>query len=674
MEGETQQMVDQNIPLWMVGNQLRDTDLEMSVHVLENENSVGYDIIGGQISNSKFRTRVEGILTQAALNQRKHVYVNSLTADEVNISPGHYIPSFVAFASPWIEVDAVDPLLAHVSRQVLNIELAYAAFCGVAHVVIPGPKLSSTASEYGQAICAALTHATYMHLLVQMPIEYQKDGASYDELASWDNWNTIRTICKYSSQLQLALQMTPRLPHSSVIQRWFAEPIRIIQFPASCFCPNNKGFPVLTKPHQHLISTYMRLKPTPYIFLSETDVPLTPRAGSKSPPRHEPLSYLIYLRHLQKTQPPLSKVDSFGSGYQDYLQAPLQPLADNLESITYEVFEKDPVKYDQYEKAIQLALEDRQVDTTVVLAVVGAGRGPLVTRALRAAKRSKRTVKVVAVEKNPNAYVHLLGKNRDVWDNEVTVIKSDMRSWKPEFMVDIMVSELLGSFADNELSPECLDGVQRVLNPSGGVMIPQSYSAHLSPIMAPKIHADISGRKSDPDAAETPYVVMLQSIENLAQDNHIQKVWEFNHPLDVNILTESAAFGGGIVGLGEGGNDHNLRSSKTTFKIPRRGVIHGLAGYFESVLYGNIELSTRPDTIDAKSMDMISWFPIFFPLKTPLYIPDNSEVDVSMWRCSSERKVWYEWIVEGYFAGENGRRFCLGTSDLHSSKKNGCLM
>ncbi len=28
---------------------------------------------------------------------------------------------------------------------------------------------------------------------------------------------------------------------------------------------------------------------------------------------------------------------------------------------------------------------------------------------------------------------------------------------------DILVSELLGSFGDNELSPECLDGVQRFL-------------------------------------------------------------------------------------------------------------------------------------------------------------------------------------------------------------------
>ena len=49
----------------------------------------------------------------------------------------------------------------------------------------------------------------------------------------------------------------------------------------------------------------------------------------------------------------------FARGYEDYLQCPLQPLMDNLESQTYEVFEKDPVKYSQYEKAITKALTDK---------------------------------------------------------------------------------------------------------------------------------------------------------------------------------------------------------------------------------------------------------------------------------------------------------------------------
>ena len=46
-------------------------------------------------------------------------------------------------------------------------------------------------------------------------------------------------------------------------------------------------------------------------------------------------------------------------GYEDCLQNPLQPLMDNLESTVYEIFEKDPVKYSQYQKAIAQALLDR---------------------------------------------------------------------------------------------------------------------------------------------------------------------------------------------------------------------------------------------------------------------------------------------------------------------------
>ena len=64
--------------------------------------------------------------------------------------------------------------------------------------------------------------------------------------------------------------------------------------------------------------------------------------------------------------------------YRDYLQAPLQPLQDDLESQTYETFEKDVTKYTTYEEAVRRALLDRvpeaeaETKTTVVM-VVGAG-------------------------------------------------------------------------------------------------------------------------------------------------------------------------------------------------------------------------------------------------------------------------------------------------------------
>jgi protein arginine N-methyltransferase 5 len=54
-------------------------------------------------------------------------------------------------------------------------------------------------------------------------------------------------------------------------------------------------------------------------------------------------------------------------------------------------------------------------------------------------------------------------------------------------------------------------------------------------------------------------------------------------------------------------------------------------------------------------------------------MPDNSEAEVSMWRQTDDRKVWYEWVVE-VFVKLNGKKTRLAMSELHSSRKNGCLM
>ena len=449
--------------------------------------------------------------------------------------------------------------------------------------------------------------------------------------------------------------------------------------------------------------------------------------------RDDPTPHLSYIRYLQRNQPPKSTIERFGVGYQDHLQAPLQPLTDDLESITYEVFEKDPVKYEWYERAIMHALLDWSAQSkstssnsdAVVVAVVGAGRGPLVTHALRASESAQVPIELWAVEKNTNACVLLQRHNHTHWNGQVTVVRSYMNAWQgplradgSHYHVDILVSELLGSFADNELSPECLDGVQRVLNPTHGISIPTSYTAHLTPIATPKLHADLLGKSIlDKDCFEVPYVVMLHQFDYLshipeshdessatdsaqARNNatpspeavpNVQECWSFTHPQPSAILAQSAlrrAGGttGGSGGLngGDGWNEHNSRFKQLTFPCTSRGVCHGLAGYFETTLYSSntpdvpiVELSTNPITMAIKSADMISWFPIFFPLKTPLKFPDESELVVNMWRMTDDRKVWYEWLVETFAVIDNGkgrRRVRLGSSELHSSKKNGCLM
>ena len=201
------------------------------------------------------------------------------------------------------------------------------------------------------------------------------------------------------------------------------------------------------------------------------------------------LPYVQYIRHLSSTvRAELLATTTVGErgcmGYNDVLQAPLQPLMDNLESSTYETFEQDPVKYAQYEEAIRRALLDmrrtllerrggmRGEDVTggsdrrdhgsdgvveggregdgdeegggegaggddgpVVVMVVGAGRGPLVAASLSASTASGVPIKVYAVEKNRNAVITLRNRCRmEAWTN-VEVISCDMRRWNPTVKV-----------------------------------------------------------------------------------------------------------------------------------------------------------------------------------------------------------------------------------------------
>merc|ERR1712232_104770 len=141
--------------------------------------------------------------------------------------------------------------------------------------------------------------------------------------------------------------------------------------------------------------------------------------------------FLNYVARLYQSKPPHTPQEQFELPYHDYLQAPLQPLQDNLESQTYETFEKDPVKYAQYEQAVYRCIQDKLAagKKDLVAIVVGAGRGPLVTAVRSAGSRAGVDVRIWAVEKNPNAVVTL--KHRAVLENwsNVEVIAEDMRFW-----------------------------------------------------------------------------------------------------------------------------------------------------------------------------------------------------------------------------------------------------
>eukprot|EP00920_Eleutheroschizon_duboscqi_P000875 GHVT01002178.1.p1 GENE.GHVT01002178.1~~GHVT01002178.1.p1 ORF type:complete len:559 (+),score=92.24 GHVT01002178.1:2856-4532(+) len=253
-----------------------------------------------------------------------------------------------------------------------------------------------------------------------------------------------------------------------------------------------------------------------------------------------------YVSSLFQKVAPLSSAERYARPFWDYLQMPLQPLHNDLESQTYENFEQCPVKYEKYEEAISKCLRDRRAmvesevalsgksPRPVVVMVVGAGRGPLVQRTLQALESSgmsaPHTHRIIAIEKNRNAVLtlrHRIQQDPHPGWRHVQLLAGDTRVARPSLLADVLVSELLGSFGDNELSPECLDGAQRFLR-ADGVSIPQRYTSTIEPISNVKVWNDVRSWKQQ-KSFETPYVCALHSVYRVAAEPPAA-CFDFCHP------------------------------------------------------------------------------------------------------------------------------------------------
>ncbi len=64
---------------------------------------------------------------------------------------------------------------------------------------------------------------------------------------------------------------------------------------------------------------------------------------------------------------------------------------------------------------------------------------------------------------------------KEGWEDRVTLVFADMRVWQAPDQADILVSELLGSFGDNELRWRLREGPARE---RGGSALPTSLASH----------------------------------------------------------------------------------------------------------------------------------------------------------------------------------------------------
>jgi len=552
------------------------------------------------------------------------------TRSDRELTTKEWQSNVVGACSEWLNFESHCEQVRRSSEECLMQESSWALHLGLQAIMLPPPSLlSPNYARVVRRICDSQAVGCFQQLWIKIPL--YRDLDSRDGTAScthtsdgWEAWDTFRHLVGHHHRLGVALLISENLPSdnhdemSSIMSRWSAEPIKAVILSTRLFVNNKSGHPSLRKKFRPLVASLLRFR---------THCVLT----GPSECTNKFADYVAYLRHFQTRQQAstLDFGEQFTESYRDTLQAPLQPLMDNLEAQTYEVFESDPVKYSKYETATRKALfqlrgDLQGVESTlareVVITVVGAGRGPLVAAALKAATSLNVPVRVYAVEKNVNAVITL--RNRVITENwtNVTVVSGDMRKWVPPELADILISELLGSWGDNELSPECLDGAQACLK-QGGISVPCNYESFVAPLSSNKLWM-CARDMLDGRGLDSPFVVKLHACYQPAAE---QSLFKFEHP---NWAPRS--------------DGDNGRFAQLSFSVTCSTTIHGLAGTFESTLFADEVLSIAPHS---HTPGLFSWFPLFIPFTTPVRLEAGQTITVCIWRCVSTQKVWYEWCL-----------------------------
>jgi type II protein arginine methyltransferase len=162
----------------------------------------------------------------------KVLTVPPLSALDTHLTPHESTSQMVGTTSSWIDLCSPDPLIADISRQILMLEVAYAAFCGIGYLIIPGPRLHHGAlygdgvMYYARSIQEALEIGPYIQIHIWLRMmdhpelethemgdlapfareEYMSSqgiSSNADQFGIWDAWDVIRTICKYHVRLMI---------------------------------------------------------------------------------------------------------------------------------------------------------------------------------------------------------------------------------------------------------------------------------------------------------------------------------------------------------------------------------------------------------------------------------------------------------------------------------------
>ena len=260
--------MDEGFPQFCIGHHESKRAVPISSHVVQVAHEVNvsyhtyvansthfgqYDMVTSPITTPHFHSRVLALyatsLSEAGSKVQnsysgvshsrnlKSLSIPPLSPVDTYLTPDECMSQIVGVTSSWTDLCSPDPTIAGVSQEILKLEVAYAAFCGISYLLIPGPRLRRSSlhdgslSRYARAMLDALSAGPYIQIQIWLPMidhpenitEEIGDLAPFarshlgtddgdetkkklDLFGTWTAWDVIRSMCKYHSRLCIGKQ------------------------------------------------------------------------------------------------------------------------------------------------------------------------------------------------------------------------------------------------------------------------------------------------------------------------------------------------------------------------------------------------------------------------------------------------------------------------------------
>jgi protein arginine N-methyltransferase 1 len=266
---------------------------------------------------------------------------------------------------------------------------------------------------------------------------------------------------------------------------------------------------------------------------------------------------------------------------------------DSWDESFHDLMLNDSVRMNAYKKAIKEQV--RQGDIVVDL---GTGTGILAQWALEAGAS-----KVYGIEFNENT-LEIAKDNLVLFgDRFIPVLGNSLNVNLPE-RVDIIISETIGNFADNENCVLFLKDAKKRFLKKDGIMIPQSISQMLVPVYSPRIQDGISAME------QLDYYEAVIPKEDHVASSICTNLFMFDQDEEIEY------------------------TKKEVFSLyPGTNNITGFKGWFVAQLSESVKISTETVAEDS------SWNNFYFPLSANVL---EKDLNISLKRHNGDYEITYE--------------------------------